>query len=156
MLEPENRQEKKVNLLTFAIVFTVALAFVFLYALHVDIFSLTDAGMILGHLSGGLFISGLIFLCFGGLVFAKRQGTFDGISYGMRYTFNAIVPTFWLNKEERGGKFKKFGDYREAKREKEKKSLNLTIPFLSVGGLFALLGIVFTIIVNVYFPGTML
>ena len=132
------------------------MVFALIYDFSVGAFSQEDTGKMIGHLSGGFFLPGLLFTCFGGLVFAKRQGTFDGLSYGLRYTFNVFTPIFWLNKEERSGKFQKFADYKERKREKEKSSLNLSVPFFIVGITFLIIGIVLTVITNVFFPGTTL
>lgn len=154
--KPTNPEEKKKFFVSFAVISAVAAAFAVIYDFSVGAFSTGDVGKMLGHLSGGFFLPGLLFLSFGGLVFAKRHGTFDGLSFGLRYTFNIFTPMFWLNKEERSGKFQKFADYKEAQREKEKTKFNLAVPFLIVGAVFLAVGIILTVIMNLRFPGTTL
>lgn len=156
MPETPNKPERKNFFIALAVISLAAVVFALIYDFSVGAFSQEDTGKMIGHLSGGFFLPGLLFTCFGGLVFAKRQGTFDGLSYGLRYTFNVFTPIFWLNKEERSGKFQKFADYKERKREKEKSSLNLSVPFFIVGITFLIIGIVLTVITNVFFPGTTL
>lgn len=157
MSETPNKSERKNFFIALAVISFAAVVFALIYDFSIGAFSQGgDTGKLLGHLSGGFFLPGLLFLCFGGLIFAKRQGTFDGLSYGLRYTFNIFTPMFWLNKEERSGKFQKFADYKETKREKEKSKINLSVPFLIVGAVFFLVGIVLAVITEVSFPGTTL
>ena len=156
MADPENRELSRKRLKIYGITICAASAVSLLYAYSVSIFSLRDAGQIMGYLSNSFSVPGILLLGMSGLIFVKRQGGFDGVTYGTRYMFNWLVPQFWLNKDERRGKMQNYHDYCENKREREKKSVNPTMCFLIVGAVFTALGLLFLAIMNVWYPDTSL
>ena len=156
MADPENRELRRKRLKIYGITLIAASAASLLYAYSVSLFSLRDAGQIMGYLSNSFWIPGILLLGMSGLIFVKRQGGFDGVSYGTRYMFNWLVPQFWLSKDERHGKLQSYREYCENKREREKKSTDLTLCFLIVGAVFTALGLLFLAIMNVRYPDTTL
>lgn len=81
-----------------------------------------SASYVLGLLSDGFFVTGVVILCVGGLSFVKNQGTFDGLGYAVQ---SFLTVRNWSKKHT----FKEresYGDYRERKIEerKEKKSIS--------------------------------
>lgn len=63
----------------------------------------------------GFFVSGVLLICFGLLIFSSNMGTFDMISYGVRQAVRIIAP----RKIEK----KTFYDYRVEKQKKKKNFL---------------------------------
>ncbi|MBQ0102286.1 MAG: DUF3899 domain-containing protein [Firmicutes bacterium] len=144
---------------SFSLIFSVAIALIvsLVYDLSVGLFRQKDVGKILGYLADSFTIPGILFICLAALIFAKRQGTFDGLGYGARYAFNSITPQFWLSKDETlGNKTKSYSDYVSEKREKEKNTENNTLTFLLVGVSCLIIGIVLIVIMNKLYPGTKL
>ena len=141
---------------TYVITFLCAAAISAVYAAVTDIFTIRDMGVILGYLSNAFTVPGVLFMGLAGLVFVKRQGGFDAVSYSARYMSCWLLPQFWLNKEERSGKLKSYRDYCEDRRRKEKERRGLSLCFLLVGAVFTALGVLCLVAMNVMFPGTVL
>ena len=125
----------------------VGLAIAAVYALSRDLFSQEDTATVLRYLSDAFVIPGVLLVGVAGLTFVKRQGIFDGLTFGFRYAFNAILPMFWLNADERRGKLANYGDYCLAKREKERNAPSHIARYLTVGGAFLAIGIVLALVV---------
>lgn len=127
-----------------------------LYVAAKGVYAMSTAGIVLGHLSNAFIVPGVILMGMAGLVFVKRQGGFDGVSYSTRYMFNWLVPQFWLNKEERSGKLQNYREYCEAKREREHSRRNMAACYLTVGGVFTALGVICYAAMALLYPGTVL
>ena len=85
------------------------------------------------------FVVGMVYLCAGGVMWASRKGTFDGLGYSFsllkqRYTKNKRN---WQNEES-------FYDYKERKAEKkkEKRSNHLVI----IGGIFVIVAAILLVV----------
>ena len=87
---------------------------------------------VLFALCDGFFVSGLLLLCFAGLVFSSHQGTFDIFSYGISHLFNVRWPGFSTMSEEH--QKEKFADYRMRVSAKRKYPFGLLLSaiFFSV------------------------
>ena len=59
------------------ITFACAAALSLVYCFYVGVFSITDAGQIIGLLSNAFTVPGVFFLGFGALSFVKRRGGFE-------------------------------------------------------------------------------
>lgn len=67
---------------------------------------------ILRAVCDGFFVSGVLLICFGLLIFSSNMGTFDMISYGVRQVVRIIVPSRFEKQS--------FYDYRAEKQKKQK------------------------------------
>ena len=141
---------------TYVITFLCAAAIAAAYAAAAGVFSMHDAGGILGYLSNAVVVPGVLLMGLSGLNFVKRQGGFDAVSYTARYMSSWLLPQFWLNSEERSGKLKSYRDYCEDKRRREKGRRNMSLCFLLVGAVFTALGVLCLVAMNMMFPGTVL
>ena len=126
------------------------------YAAVSGVFALGDTGVVLGYLSNAFTVPGVLLMGMAGLIFVKRRGGFDGVSYSTRYMFNWLVPQFWLDRDERHGKLRSYRDYCEDKRERERGRSDMTRCFLTVGAVFTALGVVCFAAMKILFPGTVL
>ena len=72
--------------------------------------SLSREKEVLHALCDGFFVSGILLLCYAGLIFSAHQGTFDIFSYGISHLFNTRWPGFSTMSEEH--QKEKFADYR--------------------------------------------
>lgn len=126
------------------------------YAAATGVYAIRDAGVALGYMSNAFTVPGVLLMGMAGLIFVKRRGGFDGVSYSTRYFFNWLVPQFWLNKEERSGKLQGYREYCEGKRERERGRRDMSRCFLIVGAVFTALGVLCLAAMNMMFPGTVL
>lgn len=87
-------------------------------------------------LCDGFFVSGVLLLCWAGLVFSTQQGTFDIFSYGISHLFKTRWPGFSTMSEEH--EKEKFADYRMRVQAKRK------YPFgtLLAAGIYALVAVI--------------
>ncbi|MCD7755185.1 MAG: DUF3899 domain-containing protein [Firmicutes bacterium] len=69
-----------------------------------------DLESIAGRISDGCFVAAVVLLGFGGLVFARNQGTFDMMAYSVSSVFRIHVPGSAIGKEKED-----FADYKERK-----------------------------------------
>ena len=65
---------------------------------------------VLHAVSDGFFVSGILLLCYAGLIFSSHQGTFDIFRYGISHLFNTRWPGFSTMSEEH--QKENFADYR--------------------------------------------
>ena len=88
-------------------------------------------------LSDAFFVTGMLVLCVGALVFVNRNGTFDALVYSVKY-----VATLYYNHKQ-GKKSETFYEFKQRKAERE----NTPCLFLIIiGGLFVLTAGVFTLL----------
>lgn len=74
-------------------------------------------------------MSGVIILCFGGLIFISSFGFFDLLSYGANQTLHFVFG-------RKANKYHDYPNYVEEKRKKREHSAHIFIPFLIVSILF--------------------
>ncbi len=140
----------------YGITFLCAAAVSVAYGASKDLFSIGDAGVILGYLSDAFVIPGVLLMGLSALTFVKRQGGFDGMTYCARYMSSWLLPQFWLNREERSGKLQSYRDYCADKRRRERERRSLGRCFFLVGAVFAAVGAVCLVAMKLWFPGTVL
>lgn len=140
----------------YGITFLCAAAVSAVYAAATDLFAIRDAGVILGLLSNAFVIPGVLLIGLSALIFVKRQGGFDGMTYSARYMSSWLLPQFWLNKEERSGRLMSYRDYCADRRRRERERQSFGRCFFLVGIVFALLGALCLAAMNLWFPETVL
>lgn len=79
-------------------------------------------------------VPGLLFILFGGLVWASNEGAFDGIRYALTRAIKMLVPFM-------GGKRESYGDYLERRQEKGK-TKGYSFLFV-VGAVFMAVALIF-------------
>ena len=91
-------------------------------------------------LCDGFFVSGVLLLCYAGLIFSAHQGTFDIFSYGISHLFNTRWPGFSTMSEDH--QKEKFADYRIRVSAKRK------YPFgtLVAAGFYAVIAVILFLI----------
>ena len=91
--------------------------------------------------------SGIILLSICALVWVKRQGALDGISYSISVGRHMLLP-FTLKKNEDGtiDPPKKYYDYCQERRTKEKEEGANLRPIWLVGAVYLGIGVLFTIL----------
>ena len=92
----------------------------------------------------GFFSAGLLFICFGGFVWTKKQGAYDGFGY----TVNLWKDQIFNNKRDWHAK-EKYADYKERVAEKNKKKS--FSEFLLVGGVSTVIASILLIVYNFAF-----
>lgn len=102
--------------------------------------SLSREKELLHALCDGFFVSGVLLLCYAGLVFSLHQGTFDIFSYGISHLFN--TRWFGLSTMSEEHQKEKFADYRIRVSAKRK------YPFgtLIAAGIFAVIAVIIFIL----------
>lgn len=91
------------------------------------------------RLGNAFFISGAVILGVALLVLIAKDGTFDFLSYGVAAFARGIRPTRYENK------FDDFESYREYKRGRRSWSFLYVVPYLAIGIVFVVLGVVFSL-----------
>ena len=124
----------KQTILKYAIAFLVASGIFFLTISVCDIFNTTDKQQIYRFLSDGFAIPGVLYLCFGGLLWLSNLGTFHGIGYALKHLVSMLIP---LTKK----KHETYAEYRETR-----KTVSGFAFIFIIGGIFLTLGIVFAIL----------
>ena len=91
-------------------------------------------------LCDGFFVSGILLLCYAGLIFSTHQGTFDIFAYGISHLFKTRWPGFSTMSDEH--EKEKFADYRERVSAKRK------YPFgvLVAAGIYAVIAVILFVI----------
>lgn len=126
---------KKITfLIKYLIGFIVAGGIFFLAVGLRNIYIETDLKQIYRALADGFTIPGVVFICFFLILWFSNLGSFQGIGYAMKHLISMLVP---VNK-------KKTETYAQHI-ENQKKVSGYGFLFV-IGGLFLLLGIVFTIL----------
>lgn len=98
----------------YLITVAVGLVITFIALLARDIFNLTATVDFMKAFCDAFFVSGVVLVCVGGLVFVSNGGVFDMITYGVKNLF-------WLFKKNPADrKYKDFYEYREAMKEKKR------------------------------------
>ncbi len=87
-------------------------------------------------LCDGFFVSGVLLLCYAGLIFSTHQGTFDIFAYGISHLFKVRWPGFSTMSEEH--EKEKFVDYKMRVSAKRK------YPFgtLIAAGIYAVIAVI--------------
>lgn len=101
-----------------------------------DITNQENAKDVLTILVDAFTVPGIIFVCFGTLIFCANGGTFDMLAYGCR----TVLALFKSN--PRDEKYRNFREYKEAKAEHPKKFAS----YLICGGAFVLIGLILFVI----------
>lgn len=98
-------------------------------------------------LANGGAVAGIILLSICALVWVKRQGALDGISYSISVGRHMLLP-FTLKKNEDGtiDPPKKYYDYCQDRRTKEKEEGANLRPIWLVGAVYLGIGVLFTIL----------
>lgn len=102
--------------------------------------SLNRGKDVLHALCDGFFVSGILLLCYSGLIFSAHQGTFDIFSYGISHLFNTRWPGFSTMSEEH--QKEKFADYRIRVSAKRKYPMGTLIA----SGFYAVIAVIIFII----------
>lgn len=114
------------------------------------IFFITGAseGYSLRLASDATFIPGLVMLLFVALTAITQYGTFDLMQYGMLKFWHYVRPNRNKNEEldAKKGTFETPHDYIEYKKERRKKAPPHYLPFVVVGGVLTVLGIIFALV----------
>ncbi len=88
------------------------------------IFNQTAASAVFHILCDGFFVVGVLMACIGLLIFCSNEGTFDGLTYGVK----AFINLFRRNGMK---KYDSYYDYKAARGEKK-----TTFGFLVICGVF--------------------
>ena len=89
-------------------------------------------------LCDAFFVPGVVFLAIGALILVSNGGFFDGIAYGVKTAFCALVPGLKLKKGESYADFK-------ARKQENRKPAAVKAPFIT-GCAFAAISIVFLVL----------
>lgn len=102
--------------------------------------SLSQEKELIHALSDGFFVSGILLLCYAGLIFSTHQGTFDIFAYGISHLFN--TRWFGLSTMSEEHQKEKFSDYRIRVSAKRK------YPFgtLIAAGFYAVIAVIMFLI----------
>ncbi|MDO4378002.1 MAG: DUF3899 domain-containing protein [Erysipelotrichia bacterium] len=130
------RKETKISILKYGISSLLSLIAVWIYVTNRDMKSLADTYRLL---SDGFFIPGVMLLCMGILCVLSNMGSFDGISWGLKFALKTLIPFGRLKKQE------KYGDYVAKRRENPIKGYQF---MLHVGAVNVLIALVFMILFN--------
>lgn len=96
---------------------------------------------VIRYVSDGFFIAAVLILCAGGLTWASRLGTFDGLGY----TFSLWLQRFTNNKRD-WHKKEDFQEYKERKAEKKKGTkINYLLIF---GGVLMIVAVILVLVYN--------
>lgn len=127
----------KKRILEYSITFGVASIMAFIIAVLSGVFRYKEAFRIYAAICDGLFISGILILAVGGLLFIHNCGFFDILAYG----FMRFISLFKKNPKE--NKYETFYDYHVARAEKPKVEFAY---FLIIGGGFILISLIFLLL----------
>lgn len=89
-------------------------------------------------LSDAFFVPGALIFCVGMMVFVASKGSFDGLAYSLQFAKRELLRFLPQMKD----KMETFADYKARKAEKKTPYRYL----LAVGGVYLLLGLLFTVI----------
>ena len=121
------------NKYKYLITLIIGLLFAFIYAVLNNIFAQTDREKIFHILTDSFFVPGILFVCFGILVFSSNGGTFDMIKYGT-VRFLSL-----FKRDYNDVKYKSYYEYVSEKHEK-----NQSFGYLiMVGIVFIIISLIF-------------
>lgn len=127
----------KKNVLKYTICAAVGIAFVWFILLMRNIFEMAEKKDVFRTLCDAFAVPGVMFMLFGVLLILAREGSFDGIGYGLRRAVEMLIPT-------RRGEYEKYADYKAKKDEKHKLDKQSGVAFMFiVGGAFFLVSLIF-------------
>lgn len=126
-----NKQKK------YLITFAVGVAFAIVVWAVGGLFKVTSYVALMGKISDGLFVSGVLLAGSGGLIASFNEGIFDGLSYGMHGLFG-----FRNIKKDSTPKKESYYDYQKRKHANKKPVGHLVFVGLS----FVFVGVVFFLI----------
>lgn len=91
-------------------------------------------------LCDGFFVSGILLLCYAGLIFSTHQGTFDIFAYGISHLFKVRWPGFSTMSEDH--EKESFADYRQ------RVSAKRSYPFgtLIGAGFYAVIAVIMFVV----------
>lgn len=121
----------KKNLKITLIAVSAGLAFSIVVAAVRGVFTSDSAKQTLQCLTDGSFVSAIILLCVGLLLFSGNGGTFDMLAYGTKTLFSVFQSD--KKRKER----ESFADYRARKSQTSKP----VVPFLAAGLVFLVLSL---------------
>ena len=127
----------KKHILEYVITFSAGLLVSFLIAVLSGVFKYQEAFRIYAAICDGFFITGVLIVAVGLLLFINNCGFFDIISYG----FMRFISLFKRNPRE--NKYDTFYDYRVAQAEKPKVEFGY---MLIIGIFFLLVSVVFLVL----------
>lgn len=125
-------------LLSYLICFLLAIGGCIGIAAGKGVFTLSDKKEIYNALCDAFFVPGVVFLAIGALILVSNGGFFDGIAYGVKTAFCALVPGLKLKKGESYADFK-------ARKQENRKPAAVKAPFIT-GCAFAAISIVFLVL----------
>ena len=102
--------------------------------------SLSRGKTVTHALCDGFFVSGILLLCYAGLIFSTHQGTFDIFAFGISHLFKVRWPGFSTMSEEH--EKETFADYRMRVSGKRK------YPFgtLIAAGFYAVIAVILFVV----------
>lgn len=127
----------KKTILEYSITTGICLILAFLICVIGGIFSYTEPFRIYGLLCDGFFISGVLVLAVGVLVFVHNNGVFDMLIYGIQRFFSLF------RKDPKKNKYETFYDYSVAKAERPKADFAF---LLIIGGTAILISFIFLLL----------
>lgn len=127
----------KKTILEYSITTGICLILAFLICALSGIFTYTEEFRIYGILCDGFFISGVIILSVGVLVFVHNNGVFDMLIYGIQRFFSLF------KKDSKKVKYETFYDYSVAKAERPKAAFAF---LLIVGGTAVIISFIFLLL----------
>ena len=130
------KPERKTLLRNFLISFGIASLIVFI-VIWIKGFFTDSIATNLGILSDAFFVSGIMFILFGGMLFVSGEGALIGIGFVLRNVVLAFVPMGRAKHEV-------YADYRERKLA-ERRDRKYNFVFIT-GLLFLAVGIILTVI----------
>ncbi len=130
------KPERNTLLRNFLICFGIASAIVFI-VIWIKGFFTDSVATNLGILSDAFFVSGIMFILFGGMLFVSGEGALIGIGFVLRNVVLAFIPMGRAKHEV-------YADYRERKLA-EAKDRKYNFVFIT-GLLFLAVGIIITVI----------
>ena len=128
-------EKAKTNLIKYGscLAFTALLAMVYLGDKNMSALTLQQQ---LRYVSDVFFVSGVLQLMTGSLIWASNQGALDGVSYGFSMAVRSLIPGGRSKKDER------YGDFVERRRAKNVKDYRFL--FLT-GGILAAIGLILVV-----------
>ena len=110
------------------ITFAVGVAFAIVVWAVGGLFKVTSYVALMGKISDGLFVSGVLLAGSGGLIASFNEGVFDGLSYGMHGLFG-----FRNDKKNSTPKKESYYDYQKNKHANQKPFRHLEFGGLGFG-----------------------
>ena len=128
----------RTKIIQYSISFLIIIGIFFLNAFLSGLFSFTETPKIIGEISDGFIIPGVLFIDAGILTWVNKEEFFDMIGYAFSSLWTLFSPS-----EKTLEKRKTYNEYKKIRDEKGRK----WYPFLLISGLITLfIGIVFFII----------